>query len=82
MASVTNAFGISADEYSNILIDTFRHLFFIKGVEIPTIDDLKAQNKLVTIDSITNDDKKSKLHSTISFFISLITKFYFILSYL
>ena len=57
MASATNSWGISAEEYSKFAIHVYQYLSYIKGLELPTLEQLKDEDKIVEI-SKEADDKK------------------------
>lgn len=61
MASATNPCGISAEEYSKFAIHVYQYLSYIKTVDIPDIEELKENNKLVEIDLTDNKMSKEKL---------------------
>lgn len=57
MASATNPYGIPSDEYSKFAIHVYQYLSYIKGLDIPTIEELKEVDKLVDIERTTQNSK-------------------------
>ena len=70
MASATNPLGISSGEYGEFAIHVYRYLSYIKGLEIPSFEELKDNGKIVNIDSVKDNSKNYYYeHSFISFLI-------------
>lgn len=57
MASASNAWGITPEEYSKFAIHVFKYLSYIKTLEPPLFEDLVESEKLVTIESTKLDSK-------------------------
>lgn len=57
MASATNPLGISSEEYGKFAIHVYQYLHYIKGLEVPTLEELKESNKLVTINRLKENSK-------------------------
>ena len=57
MASATNPLGISSEEYGKFAIDVYKYLSYIKGLDVPTIEELKENGKLVTINRLKENSK-------------------------
>ena len=71
MASATNSWGISAEEYSKFAIHVYQYLSFIKGLDIPTMEQLEDEDKLAEIDSENVDNSKPciSIFTSIKYFI-------------
>jgi len=57
MASATNPLGISSEEYGKFAIHVYQYLYYIKGLSIPTDEELVEDDKLVDIERIKNNKK-------------------------
>lgn len=57
MASATNPLGISSEEYGKFAIHVYQYLSYIKSLEVPTLEELKENNKLVTINRSKENSK-------------------------
>mmetsp|Transcript_2345 Transcript_2345/g.3070 ORF Transcript_2345/g.3070 Transcript_2345/m.3070 type:complete len:338 (-) Transcript_2345:1061-2074(-) len=57
MASATNPLGISSEEYGKFAIHVYQYLYYIKGLEIPSDEEVKASGKLVNIESPKSNKK-------------------------
>lgn len=57
MASATNPYGIPSDEYSKFAVHVYQYLSYIKGLDIPTVEELREQGKLVDIDRTSESSK-------------------------
>lgn len=57
MASVANPYGVPSDEYSKFAIHVYQYLSYIKGLDLPTFEDLKEGGKLATLDRKKDNSK-------------------------
>lgn len=73
MASATNPNGISAEEYSVFAIHVYRILSWIKTVDVPSLEELRDNDKLVEIGR--KDDHSILPKSTILVFLSIYNNF-------
>ena len=58
MASATNSWGISAEEYSKFAIHVYQYLSYIKGLEVPKMEQLEDESKLAIINSENYENSK------------------------
>ena len=61
MASATNSWGISAEEYSKFAIHVYQYLSYIKSLKVPGMEQLEGESKLVKIDSENDENSKSSV---------------------
>ena len=59
MASATNAWGITAEEYSKFALHVYQYLSYIKTIEVPDVEELREVDKMV---DIPDADTSSKSH--------------------
>mmetsp|Transcript_8332 Transcript_8332/g.9454 ORF Transcript_8332/g.9454 Transcript_8332/m.9454 type:complete len:151 (+) Transcript_8332:625-1077(+) len=57
MASATNPLGISSEEYGKFAIHVYQYLYYIKGLTIPTNEEILNSGKLVNIERIKQNKK-------------------------
>lgn len=49
MASVSNQAGVPAAEYSSFAVHVYKYLSYIKDIDVPTLEDLQLDGKMVDI---------------------------------
>lgn len=57
MASVGNPQGVPAEEYSKFAGHVYQYLNYVKELDVPTMDELKDNCKLVTLDRLKRNSK-------------------------
>lgn len=63
MASATNAWGITADEYSKYALHVYQYLSYTKTTEVPDDEELKEVDKMVDIEGADTSSKSISMFS-------------------